>query len=148
MECSPRFKRFTMRGRTRVALLGLTVLFSAALTAADEPAPLLKPVTPTGTGLRVRLPVTPGFPKAVTFPAKLPNGKKKTEQIDVTVTFDCLPNPSYVTTKKIEEWGYDVPKGKEFTLPELTFTTAQIAPKPTKGSDVVMRLTNVKFTVV
>jgi hypothetical protein len=137
-----------MRVRARLAPLGLAVLFSAALAAADDPAPLLQPVAPAGKSLRVRLPVTPGFPKSMTLPGRLPNGKKKSELLDVTVALDCLPNPSYVTTKKLEEWGYDVPKGKEFVLPELLIATAQIAPKPAKGSDVVVRLTNVKFTVV
>jgi hypothetical protein len=41
-----------------------------------------------------------------------------------------------------------VPKDKEFVLPELTFVASQIAPKPTKGRDTVVRLTNVKLAVI
>ena len=152
-----------MRIRSRLALLGLAVVFSAALvsSAADEPAPLLKVVTPAGTNLRVRIPVTPGFPKVVSFPAQVPNGKKKSELMDVHVAYDALPNPSYISAKKLESWGYTVPKGaREFVLPELLITGAQIAPNPAnppkgakagnelKGSDVVIKLTNVKLTVV
>ena len=140
--------------RVPPTLFGLAVLCAAvvAAPAADEPPPLLKPVTPAGSSLRVRLPVTPGYPKTMQFTAQVPNGKKKSEQLPINVAFDCLPNPSYVTAKKLESWGYEVPKNKEFLLPELFFTTAQIAPVPKKGQekgqDVVVRLTNIKRTVI
>jgi hypothetical protein len=136
---------------TRFALFGLAVALagSFAASAADEPPPpLLKPVTPAGAQqLRVRLPVTPGSPKTMSFNARL-KGKKQSEMIDVTVALDTLPGKSYVTTKKLQSWGYDVPKDKEFLLPELTFTAAQIAPKPMKGHDTAVRLTNIKLTVI
>ena len=133
-----------------VALSGLVAVLAGgfAAPAADEPAPLLKPVTPPGTSLRVRLPVTPGFPKTTSFAAQVPNGKKKSELIGVTVALDTLAGKSYVTAKKLESWGYDVPRDKEFLLPELVVTAAQVAPKPTKGHDVVVRLTNLKLTVI
>jgi hypothetical protein len=136
--------------RVPPTLFGLAVLLAAvvAAPAADEPAPLLKPVTPAGSSLRVRLPVVPGYPKTMQFPAQVPNGKKKSDLLTISVAFDSLPNPSYVTAKKLESWGYEVPKNKEFLLPELFFTTAQIAPKPAKGHDVVVRLTNIKLTVI
>ena len=144
-----------MRVRGRLALSGLAVVFAAALasSAADEPAPLLKPVTPAGTNLRVRIPVTPGFPKVVSFPAKVSNGKQKSALLDVNVAYDALPNPSYVSAKKLESWGYVVAKGaREFVLPELHIAAAQIAGKMgkgnDKGSDVVIRLTNVRLTVI
>ena len=42
-----------------------------------------------------------------------------------------------------------MPKNKEFLLPELLLSTAQIAPKPNqKGSDVIVRLTNLKLMVI
>jgi hypothetical protein len=146
--------RFLMRLPLPVSILALVAAFVAAAAAA-EPAPLLKPVTPGGQQLRVRLPVSPGFPKTMSFPAQLPRGgkkksseKKEAEKIDVTVALDSLPGKSYVTAKKLQSWGYDVPKDKEFLLPELTFTAAQVAPKPLKGHDSIVRLTNVKLTVV
>ena len=149
-----------MRVRNRLALLGLAVVLSAALTsAADEPAPLLKPVVPPGNGLRVRIPATFGTAKVMSLSAQVPNGKKKGELIDVTVAYSSLPEPSSVSAKRLEEWGYTVPKGlREFVLPELLIPASQIAPKPKekdqkikekdKGSDVVVRLTNVKLAVV
>jgi hypothetical protein len=80
---------------------------------------------------------------------KAVKGTKKSELVDVVVAFDTMPNPSYVTAKKLESWGYTVPKNKEFLLPELLVTMAQVAPKPAKGgTDAVVRLTNLKLTVV
>jgi hypothetical protein len=140
-----------MRVPGRLALFGLAVFLSVTLAApaADEPAPLLKPITPTGGQLRVRMPVTPGYPKTMQLSAQVPRGNKKSELIDVVVALDSLPNPSYITPKKLESWGYEVPKTKEFLLPELLLTMSQIAPKPSKGgTDVVVRLTNLKLTVV
>ena len=138
-----------MRARNRLAPLGLAVVFSATLaSAADEPAPLLKPVIPAGTNLRVRLPVTPGFPKVVSFPAQVPNGKKKSQLMDVVVAYDTLANPSYISAKKLVLLGYDPGKAKEFVLPELLVPAAQIAPKVAKEADVVVRFTNLKFIVV
>lgn len=141
-----------MSVRGRVVLLGPAVLFLLALAliaAADEPAPLLKPVTPTGTNVRVRFPVTPGDPKPMSFSAQVPKAKMKSELLDVKVAYDTIPNPSYISVKKLESWGYEVPKGaKEFLLPELFVSAVQIAPKPTKGSDVVVRLANLKLTLV
>jgi hypothetical protein len=139
-----------MRVCGRFALFGLAVVLSVALasSAADEPAPLLKPVAPTGGNVRVRFPVTPGFPKPMTFAAQVPRAKKKSELIDVRVAYDSIPNPSYITAKKLVNWGYDAGKAKEFLLPELFISTTQIAPKPTKGSDAVIKLTNLKLTIV
>jgi hypothetical protein len=141
-----------MRFRPRLALIGPALVFAAALAApaadAPPPPPLLKPVVPAGTQqLRVRLPLTPGFPKTMSFEAQVPRNKTK-EPIDVRAALDTLPDKSYVTAKKLESWGYDVPKDKEFLLPELTFTAVQTAPKPMKGHDAVVRLTNLKLTVV
>lgn len=159
-----------MRVRVRLALLGL-VAASALTATADEPAPLLKPVVPAGTGVRVRLPVTPGFPEVVSFPAQVRAGKGLqvvglSEWVDVKVAYDTLSNPSYVSATKLASWGYVVPKGaREFVLPELLIPAAQIAGKlekpkdkgkdkekekdgDSKSNDVTVRLTNVKFVVI
>ncbi len=140
-----------MRSLARVALFGSAILLAVAFTApaADDPASLLKPVAPPNGQLRVRMPISPGFPKPMTFPATLPHGKQKSKQVEIRVALDSLPNPSYVSAKKLEEWGYEVPKGKEIIISELLISTTQIAPKVAKGgSDAVVRLTNVKLTVV
>jgi hypothetical protein len=135
--------------RARLAVLLPAAVVCAALAArADDPAPLLKPVAPAGGQLRVRFPVEPGFPKTMRFSAQVPNGKKKSELLDVTVALDTLPGQSYITVKKLESWGYAAPKGKEFLLPELFISAAQIAPKPAKGHDTTIRLANLKLTVV
>lgn len=131
----------------RTVLLA-ALLVCAARSAADEPAPLLKPVVPTGSATRVRFPVTAGFPKSMQFNAQVPNGKKKSELLPVTVAFDTLAGQSYVSAKNVEKWGYD-PKVKELVLPELVIAVAQPAPaKSAKGSDATLRLVNVKLTVV
>jgi hypothetical protein len=145
-----------MHSRSRFALFGLALLFTAALVAAaDEPAPLLKPIAPAKGQLRVRLPVTPtGLGTTMKISGKVPAGKKrqdKGELIEVVIASDTLPGPSFITSKKLESWGYEVPKGaKEFVLPELWIPAAQIAPKPDQqtGADVLVRVTNLKFTVI
>jgi hypothetical protein len=139
-----------MRLQQRLALMGFVLILSAALlSAADEPAPLLKAIAPAGGNVRVRFPISAGHPKPMTFSAQVPRGKRKSELVDVVVAYDSTPNPSYVTAKKLESWGYDLPKGaKEFVLPELYISAAQIAPKAKGGADVVLKMTNVKLTVV
>ena len=139
-----------MRFPGRGALFGLAVGLSVSLTptAADEPAPLLKPAAPPAGQVRVRIPVEPGFPKTVAFSAQVPHGKNKQKRDDVVVAFDAIPGPSYITVKKLESLGYDRPNGKEFVLPELTIPAAQVAPKAPQGHDVVVKLTNLKLTVI
>jgi hypothetical protein len=140
-----------MRVSSRFALFAvmMMVVSSVAAPAADEPAPLLKPITPTGTQSRIRFPLIGGFPQTMRFKAQTPNGKKKSEIMDIEVALDTLPGRSYISTKTLEKWGYEVPKGKEFILPELLISATQVAPKPTKsGRDVVFKLANVKLQVV
>jgi hypothetical protein len=140
-----------MRFRGRGALFGVATVcaLTFAVSAADDPPPLLKPVAPAGNQLRVRFPVQPGFPKTMSFTAQIPTkANQKYESTDITVALDTLPGKSYVTAKKLESWGYPVPRDKEFLLPELTIHAAQIAPKPMKGHDTIVRLTNLKITVV
>jgi hypothetical protein len=144
-----------MRSLARVALFGMAVVLAGAFAApaADDPAALLKPVVPPAGQVRVRLPITPGFPQPVTFPAKLADGKQKSKQLDVRVALDCLPNPSYVTAKKLEDWNYEVPRGaKEIVIPEIQLSTVQLAAakgsKGPTGTDTVVRLTNVRLTIV
>ena len=141
-----------MRARSRIVLCGLAAgLVAVAATAADAP-PLLKPVNPVGTQVRVRLPVEGGLPKSMQLAGQVPRGRKNANDpkgmIDVTVAIDSLPGPSYVSVARLKEWGYIVPQNKEFFLPELLLTATQLAPKAAKGHDVIVRYTNVKLRVV
>lgn len=138
-----------MRFRSRLAVSVIAVVILAALMPAADPPPLLKAVTPAGGALRVRAPVTPGFPNPMTFTtAQVPNGKAKSKMADAKVAWEVLPGQSYVTLKKLESWGYEPGKSKEFILPELHLSVTQIAPKPTKGSDVVLKIPNLKLVVI
>jgi len=72
-------------------------------------------------------------------------------KLDVRVALDCLPNPSYVTAKKLEEWNYEVPKGaKEVVIPEIQLSTAQLpgAKAAKGGTDTTVKLTNVRLTII
>ena len=138
-----------LRGRLAASVVAIVALV-ALMPAADEPAaaPLLKEVKAGPGTLRVRIPVKPGFPDPMSFAAQVPRAKKKSELIDVKVAFEVMPGQSYVTVKKLESWGYEPGKAKEFVLPELLVPATQVSPKPTKGSDAVIRLSNVKLTVI
>ncbi|MCS6865692.1 MAG: hypothetical protein RMJ56_06325 [Gemmataceae bacterium] len=139
-----------MRLLARWVLFGsiLTVVWAVTGLAAEEPAPLLKPVNVTGSHARVRLPVTPGEPTTMSFTAQLPHGTNKQEMVDVVVALDTLHGKSYVSAKKWESWGYNKPNTPEVILPELYITAGQIAPKPMPGHDVVVRLANLKLTIL
>src|SRR5262245_58489578 len=131
-------------------LFGFTLLAGAAAAlAADEPAPLLKPVTPTGGNVRVRVATTEKPHGFYHFAAQVPKAKdKKGEMVDVTVAFECRPNRSYVTAKKWQSWGYDIPANKVGVLPELVIPGVQLAPKTTKGRDVEVKITNLKVEII
>ncbi len=119
--------------------------------AADEPVPLLKPVTPTGNTVRVRFPVDgKSNLTASQFKAQVPAGRgksKKAEMIDVTVSFDTLPAKSYVSVKKWQSWGYEVPANKVGLLPELVIPGSQLAPKASKR-DVLVRIPSVSLEII
>ncbi|MFM8271054.1 MAG: hypothetical protein ACKODX_01850 [Gemmata sp.] len=136
-----------MRWCGRIALCGLVAALSAH--AADAPDPLLKPVTPTGTQARVRLPTKGGFPDTLRFGARVPGGKNTGEVIDITVALDTQLGKSFVAGKTVAAWGYEVPPNREFVLPELLVPAAQVAPAVKKGGrDALVRLANVKLHVV
>jgi hypothetical protein len=141
-----------MRAPVRFVLFGPVLVLVSVLTApaADEPAPLLKAVTPPAKNLRVRIPVTPGSPLPMKFNAQVPRAKKKSELIDIVVTYDTFHNPNWITLKKLESWGYEPGKATEFILPELLIPASQVSPKVAKdaGADVLVKLTNIKLTVV
>jgi hypothetical protein len=133
--------------RTRFTAVAL---FAAVGTvAAADPAPLVKPVTPAGAGVRVRVPVTEDKSTFMQFKAQIPKPQgKKGETIDIKVALDTLPNVSKVNPKRWKAWGFEVPGNNMGVLPELIIPAGQLAPKPTKGRDVELRLANVKLLLV
>jgi hypothetical protein len=138
-----------MHGLSRLAL-PVAVLALAALVSAvpDDPAPLLKPVVPQGSGVRVRVPVHTGNVHTDSqLKARVANSKTG-ETIDVTVAFDTLPGKSHVSTKKWKSWGFEVPANKIGVLPELVIPATQLAPKPSKGRDVEVKFAAVALEIV
>ncbi len=120
----------------------------AALAPAADPPPLVKPVAPTGTAVRVRVPIVEDKNTFAQFPATIPKPKgKKGETVAVKVLIDTLPNHGIVGLKTWQDWGFEVPANRIGVLPELIISGAQVAPKPMKGRDVELRLTNVKVTI-
>ena len=132
----------------RTTVFGSLLAVSLAVCAADEPPPLLKPVNVVGSSVRVRLPVTPGEPTTMSFNAQLPHGTNKQQMVDVVVALDTMHGKSYISAKKWESWGYNKPNTPEVILPELYVAAGQISPKPMQGHDVVVRLANLKLTLV
>jgi hypothetical protein len=138
-----------MRVPLRIVPVTFLVAVCAFGAAADDPAPLVKPVTPTGSGVRVRVPVTQDEKTLAQFKAAIPKPKGKAgETIDIKVLIDTLPNTAVVGLKTWKEWGFEVPANRIGTLPELIIPGAQIAPKPTKGRDVEFRVKDVKVNIV
>jgi hypothetical protein len=136
--------------RSRLALPVVFALTALAGAADDEPAPLLKPVVPAGSGVRVRIPIDTGNAHTDSqFKARVPRARAKAgETADVTVAFDTLPGKSAVSTKKWKSWGYEVPATRVGVLPELVVPAAQLAPKPAKGRDAEVRFTAIALEIV
>lgn len=119
-----------------------------AVAAAQEPAPLLKPVVPPSSGTRVRVATSEADPVFYHFAARVTDPKNKEKTFDCTVAFDSLPSKAMVAAKKWKEWGFEVPKDRTATLPELIVPCQQVAPKPAKGRDVEVRLANIKVEII
>lgn len=119
----------------RVALLLSFAIFTVTVMAADEPAPLLKPVVPPSTGVRIHVPVVEERGVAMQFKAQVPRAKGKSETIDVTVGIETLPGPSFVSSKLWKSWGYETPANGAAVLPELIILGSQIPAKPVKGKE-------------
>lgn len=136
---------------TRFALIALLFALSAVVTAADAPAPLVKPVTPA-SGVRVRVPVEEDAKTFMQFKALIahPKGKKgeKGETIAVKVMVDTLNSYPRVELKNWKAWGFEVPQNRIGVIPEIVISGAQLSPKPAKGRDVEFRITNAKVTIV
>jgi hypothetical protein len=132
-----------MRQAIGVVLLGAV----GALAQPAKDGPLLKPVAPPSGMVRVRVPFTEGMTKAIQMKGQVPNPRKKGEVIDASVALDTAGR-SVVTVKILEKWGYPRPANNTLVLPELLLVGNQLAPKLAgKGTDVLVRLTNLKLEV-
>jgi hypothetical protein len=138
-----------MRTLSRLTLLAGLLAACAIGAAAAPPAPLVKPVTPTGGGVRVRVPIIDD--KVTTssrMKALIPRPKgKKGETLEVKVLIDTLPSPGLVGLNTWKEWGFEVPANRIGVIPELIVHGAQLAPN-IKERDVEFRATNVKVNIV
>ena len=137
-----------MRILLRFASAALFGALCSFVPAADTPAPLVKPVTPTN-GIRARIAVADDKETNMHFKAQIhkPKGKKG-EMIDVKVLIESQPMIGRVTLKQWKEWGFEVPPNRTTVLSELIIPAAQLAPKPAKGRDIEVRITNVKLDIV
>jgi hypothetical protein len=121
----------------------------ALARAADEPAPLLKPVAPNANSVRVRIATSEEDPGFYHFAARVPKPKgNKGEMADIKVAFEVRPGKSYVTAKKWQSWGYDIPANRTGILPELVIPAAQIAPKLSKGRDAEVRFPGLRLEII
>jgi hypothetical protein len=138
-----------MHTLSRLFLLAGLLATCALGAAADPPAPLLKPVTPAGSSVRVRVPIIDDKVTTSTrMNALIPKPKgKKGETIEVKVLLDTLPSPGMVGLSTWKEWGFEVPANRIGVIPELIVPAAQLAPS-IKERDVEFRATNVKVNIV
>jgi hypothetical protein len=130
----------------RIALAVCLILILSALAAADEPAPLLKPVVPRGIGVRVRIPTSEA--KSGFYHLAAQAVKAKGGMADITAAFEVRSGQSYVSAKKWRSWGYEVSANKVGVLPELMIRGVQVAPKLSQGRDVEFRLTDLHLQIV
>jgi hypothetical protein len=138
-----------MRVAPSLAIFTGSVLITAFAGAADELGPLLKPVVPPSTSVRVRITTSEEKESFLHFEAQVPKAKaKKGEMTDIKVALEVRPGKAYVTAKKWQSWGYEIPANKVGVLPELVIRGVQLAPKPTKGRDLDFRVSGLKVEIV
>lgn len=122
-----------------------------------------KGVIPPAGAVRVRVPMTDqktGFchfsarlllprPKMAGQTATASTDESKLREVPITIAFEARPGRSLVSVQKWREWGFDVPPpGQKVTLPELVIPAIQLLPKPQRGHDVWIRLTQIALDVV
>lgn len=132
---------------TPIRLAAAALLVGGALAVAADPPPLVAPVSPPGTAVRVRLPML-GKTATSSFKARIPEPKGKTGGgADITLYVDTLFSGVTATTQQWKAWGFTVPADRNAVLPELVIPGGQLAPKPAKGRDIEFRLTNVRVSL-
>lgn len=122
----------------------------AVLSAAQDPAPLLRPVVPGPDRVRVRIATSEEKGGFLHLAGQVPtaNGKKG-ETVDIRVAFEVRPGRAVVAAKKWQNWGYEMPANKIGILPELFISGVQLAPKPPGGGrDVEVRFGGLRVEIV
>lgn len=132
---------------SRLTAAAFLVVVGTLAVAADEPAPLVKSVTPPANSTRVRVPIANDERTFTQFTAQIADPKKKGEPINVKVLLDTLPNAGRVGLKTWQSWGFEVPANRVGVIPELIVPAAQIALKAPKGGDVEFRVKSVKVNI-
>jgi hypothetical protein len=132
-----------MRSLARVLHSGVILAAFALLTIAAEPEQLLKPVTPPASGVRVRIPIDGSKAYTATqLKVRVPKAKSKSgEMIDATVK-------AYVSSKRWQKWGYEVPANKKGMISELVIPATQLLPKPAKGRDIEVTFTSIAVEII
>jgi hypothetical protein len=124
-------------------LTAAVILLGAALAAAADPAPLVPAPKPPANTARVRLPML-GKTATCAFKAQIPEQKGKTDKAaDITL---YVGNPGGGVTTTIQQWqawGFVVPADRNAKLPELIVFGLQASPKPDKGRDAELKLTDI-----
>jgi hypothetical protein len=127
----------------------LSVFAAACVLAAEEPAPLLKPVVPGSERVRVRIATSEEKDSFLHVRARVPKAiGKKGELVDIRAAFEIRPGRAVVSTKTWQSWGYDVPANRIGILPELVMPGLQLAPKSAGGRDVEARFTGLRVEIV
>lgn len=138
-----------MRVLFRLALPAAMIAITVVAVGAQEPAPLLKPVTPAASSTRLRLATSEDKPVFFHINARIPDPKKSDKSFEITVAFDNQPGKAHVALKKWKSWGFEVPANRVGLLPELIIPASQLAPKLTKGGrDAEYRISNIKVEII
>ena len=139
-----------MRKSSLLVLSPAVVALVAVAAAADDPAPLLKPVEPAGKNVRVRIPFhTENKYTDSQFQARVPRAKAKGgAPVAVTVALDTVPGRGAVSAKKWKSWGYAIPADRVAVLPEVVFKATQLGAKAGKGRPAEVRFTKVEIDIV
>lgn len=129
---------------------GALIALAGLVFAADEPVQLIKPVVPSATSIRVRVPTSEEKPTFYHFAAQVPKARSKEgEMAKIRVALECRPGKSVVTAKKWESWGYEIPANRTGILPELVIRGVQLAPKLSRGGhDVEIRFPAIRVEIV
>ena len=99
-------------------------------------------------GLAWRIQITTSEAKSGFYHIAAQIPKAKGEMTEVTAAFEVRSGQSYVTAKKWQSWGYEIPTNKVGVLPALIIRASQVAPKVSKGRDLEFRLTDVHLHIV
>ena len=133
-----------------IAAIVVVLLLTAYDWAADAAVtPVVKPVTPAAGSARVRVPIIGDENTPYQTKGKLARPKGKPgEPIDIAIGINTGGGNARATAKMVKSWGYSIGPDKTVILPELALVGFQVAPKPSKGKDVLARIRDIKVEVL